>query len=70
MTDKQKQAISAVNDAKQNGALDDKQYYLLLGFIMGNQPITQYIPWPIEIPDPISAPRITYFGDSSGAIPI
>ena len=42
MTDKQKQAISAVNDAKQNKALDDEQYYLLLEFIMGNQPTTQY----------------------------
>ena len=70
MTDKQKQAISAINDAKQNEALDDEQYYLLLEFIMGNQPTTQYIPWPIEIPNPIPTPWITYSGDSHEAKPI
>lgn len=64
MTDKQKQAIVAINDAKQNEALNDEQYYLLLEFIMGNQPTTQYIPWPIEIPNPIYPstvfPLVTY----------
>lgn len=70
MTDKQKQAIAAINDAKQNKTLDDEQYYLLLEFIMSNQPSTQYIPWPIEIPNPISIPWITYSGDSSAAKPI
>jgi hypothetical protein len=70
MTDKQRQAISAVNNAKQKEVLDDEQYYLLLEFIMGNQPTTQYITWPIEKPNPNISPWVTYWSDSSGAKPI
>lgn len=59
MTDKQKSAIWALNEAMRNKAFDEEEYLLILEFIMGNQPTTQYIPWPIETPA-YPLPLVTY----------
>lgn len=64
MTEKQKLAVFALNEAKQNKAFDDEEYLLLLEFVIGNQQ-PQVIPCPIETPvfpsaTPWVYPWVTY----------
>ena len=54
MTDKQKQAILAINRAKEAGTMEEEDYLLLMEFIMNTQPYVQpyvpYVPYPIDTP--------------------
>ena len=49
MTDKQKQAILAINRAKDEGTMKEEDYLLLMEFIMDTQRV-QYVPYPIDTP--------------------
>lgn len=57
MTDKQKQAIWVLNEALQNKHLDEEEYMILLEFVV--QP-NQYVPYPIEMLNPLAYPWVTY----------
>lgn len=57
MTDIQKKAVWVINQALRNKDLDDDEYLTLLEAIL--QP-KQYVPYPIEMPNPLAYPWVTY----------
>lgn len=72
MTDKQKQAILAINKAKEAGTMSEEDYLLLMEFIMDAQHPIQYVPWPIETPSaparyPWEGPWVTFQTTSTTA---
>lgn len=70
MTDKQKQAILAINRAKEEGTMSEEDYLLLMEFIMDTQRV-QYVPWPIDTPTlpkyPWEGPWVTFQTTSTTA---
>lgn len=70
MIDKQKQAILAINRAKEEGTMSEEDYLLLMEFIMDTQRV-QYVPWPIDTPTlpkyPWEGPWVTFQTTSTAA---
>lgn len=57
MTDKQKRAILTINEVKEKGYIDEEAYIELLELIMQTP---QYVPYPIEMPNHLAYPLVTY----------